>query len=368
MKRRSRPAERSPGPPPPVPFEATELTPESTPPGRRATRRRASPRARRCRRRRGRRDACRPHTRPEHPRRAAPRGGSDRRRSWCSQRLPWASFSRSAAHPRRRPRRRRKRPSGRCLRTGSPALGQVSVRLVGNKATVSLTTNGLDGDAELVHAMHIHAGGKGECPPASAAKLHNGHLAIDTNDGIAFYGPPVTSLTTSGNTSVASILVFKRYPVGRHDQVFAHDRTAAQGGRRDPRQQRRDRDPRHRLRRQRQLHRRARPQRPQQAAVRNPDGARAVRAPDRATSSSPTPAGGPSPSPRRLHPTRVTAAELSICGLPLPENGADTRRRVPGGLSRTPADSGLRICACPTSRRPAIRSRGTHSPRASFSS
>ncbi len=92
--------------------------------------------------------------------------------------------------------------------------GQVSVRLVGNKATVSLATNGLDGDAELAHAMHIHAGGRGECPPASAAQLHNGHLAIDTNDGIAFYGPPVQSLTTSGNTGVASILVFKRYPVG----------------------------------------------------------------------------------------------------------------------------------------------------------
>ena len=113
-------------------------------------------------------------------------------------------------------------PSNRV--TGS---GQVSVHLVGDKATVSLTTNGLDGDAELVHAMHIHAGGKGECPPASAAKLHNGHLAIDTDDGIAFYGPPVQSLTTSGNTGVASILVFQRYPVGRHDQVLAHDRTAA---------------------------------------------------------------------------------------------------------------------------------------------
>ena len=62
--------------------------------------------------------------------------------------------------------------------------------------------------------MHIHAGGKGECPPASAARLHNGHLAIDTNDGIAYYGPPVQSLTTSGDTSVASILVFKRFPTG----------------------------------------------------------------------------------------------------------------------------------------------------------
>jgi hypothetical protein len=95
--------------------------------------------------------------------------------------------------------------------TGS---GQVSVRLSGDKATVTLTTEGLDKGAPLVHAMHIHAGGKGQCPPASSARLHNGHLAIDTNDGINYYGPPVQSLTTSGDTSVASILVFPRYPTG----------------------------------------------------------------------------------------------------------------------------------------------------------
>jgi serine/threonine protein kinase len=95
--------------------------------------------------------------------------------------------------------------------TGS---GQVSLRLSGDKATVTLTTEGLDKGAPLVHAMHIHAGGKGQCPPASSARLHNGHLAIDTNDGIDYYGPPVQSLTTSGDTSVASILVFPRYPTG----------------------------------------------------------------------------------------------------------------------------------------------------------
>src|SRR5271154_4697365 len=92
--------------------------------------------------------------------------------------------------------------------------GQVSVRLVGDVATVTLATNDLDGDASLTHAMHIHAGGKGECPPASAARLHNGHLASDTNDGILYYGPPVQSLTTSGDTSLSSILVFRRYPSG----------------------------------------------------------------------------------------------------------------------------------------------------------
>ena len=95
--------------------------------------------------------------------------------------------------------------------TGS---GKVSVSLIGDKAQITLSTEGLDGGAPLTHAMHIHAGGRGQCPPASASKLHNGHPAIDTNDGIAYYGPPVQSLTTSGDTSVASILVFKRFPTG----------------------------------------------------------------------------------------------------------------------------------------------------------
>jgi serine/threonine protein kinase len=95
--------------------------------------------------------------------------------------------------------------------TGS---GNVAVRLNGDQATVTLTTKGLDNDAALVHAMHIHAGGKGECPPESAARLHNGHLTISTTDGINYYGPPVQALTTRGDTSPTSILAFPRFPTG----------------------------------------------------------------------------------------------------------------------------------------------------------
>jgi serine/threonine protein kinase len=95
--------------------------------------------------------------------------------------------------------------------TGS---GEAMVRLDGDRAAVTITTNGLDNGAELVHLMHIHAGGKGECPPASAARRHNGHLAISTSDGINYYGPPVQALTTRGDTSVASILAFHRFPSG----------------------------------------------------------------------------------------------------------------------------------------------------------
>jgi hypothetical protein len=84
------------------------------------------------------------------------------------------------------------------------------VQLTGNVATVTVTTTGLLGGAP--HAMHIHAGGLGQCPPASAARPHNGHLSISTTDGIHYYGPPATSLTTTGDTSPKSIVDFTRYP------------------------------------------------------------------------------------------------------------------------------------------------------------
>jgi serine/threonine protein kinase len=92
--------------------------------------------------------------------------------------------------------------------------GTVTIRLNGNRAAVTVTTTGLDENAPLVHAIHIHAGGKGICPPASAARPHNGHLTISTTDGIAYYGPPVQALTTRGDTSVASILAFPRFLSG----------------------------------------------------------------------------------------------------------------------------------------------------------
>jgi hypothetical protein len=88
--------------------------------------------------------------------------------------------------------------------------GHVTVRLNGDVATVTLDTNGLlDGGP---HPLHIHASGRGACPPASAAKPHNGRLAIGTLDGIPVYGHPVTALTTRGDTTAKSILALRRYP------------------------------------------------------------------------------------------------------------------------------------------------------------
>jgi serine/threonine protein kinase len=92
--------------------------------------------------------------------------------------------------------------------TGS---GNVQMRLDGTDLTVTVSAGGL---LDNKHAMHIHAGALGECPPASAAKDHNGHRTISTLDGVPFYGPPVTALTTRGDTSKRSILAFSRFPNG----------------------------------------------------------------------------------------------------------------------------------------------------------
>jgi serine/threonine protein kinase len=91
--------------------------------------------------------------------------------------------------------------------TGS---GTAQLHLHGDALAVTLDTNGLLNGQP--HAMHIHAGGQGICPPASAARRHNGNLAISTTDGIKFYGPPQTSLTLHGDTSPKSIIDFPRYP------------------------------------------------------------------------------------------------------------------------------------------------------------
>jgi serine/threonine protein kinase len=91
--------------------------------------------------------------------------------------------------------------------TGS---GNATLSLKGDVATVSIDTSGLLNGQP--HAMHIHAGGEGICPPASAARIHNGRLSISTSNGIKFYGPPEVALTTSGDTSRKSIVAFARFP------------------------------------------------------------------------------------------------------------------------------------------------------------
>jgi hypothetical protein len=87
--------------------------------------------------------------------------------------------------------------------------GTATLLLNGDVLTATVRTHGL---INQPHFIHIHAGGLGVCPPASAARLHNGHLSISTGNGIKFYGPPQVALTTSGDTSVKSIVASQRYP------------------------------------------------------------------------------------------------------------------------------------------------------------
>jgi hypothetical protein len=89
--------------------------------------------------------------------------------------------------------------------------GDAVMRLNGRTLKITIDSKGLLNGAS--HALHIHAGRKGVCPPASAAGPHNGHVSIATHAGVPFYGPPVEALTTRGDTTVAkSLVAFDRYP------------------------------------------------------------------------------------------------------------------------------------------------------------
>ena len=83
--------------------------------------------------------------------------------------------------------------------TGS---GTATVQLRGDTATVTLDTTGLLNGSP--HLAHIHGEGRGTCPTAVNARLHNGHRSISTGDAIRLYGSTLTSLTAWGSTSGAA--------------------------------------------------------------------------------------------------------------------------------------------------------------------
>jgi hypothetical protein len=92
--------------------------------------------------------------------------------------------------------------------------GNVTLTLDGNTADVKVDASGLPTNGE--HLMHIHADGRDVCPPAGAARDHNGHRAITGKDGIPYYGRPLTSLTTSGDTTIQSAFASSaRYESGK---------------------------------------------------------------------------------------------------------------------------------------------------------
>ena len=128
-------------------------------------------------------------------------------------------------------------------------LGRATVQLHGNLATVTVDTNGL---LRAAHLMHIH-GGTGNCPPASAALVYKGHQFIPAGVGDKFYGPVVTSLTESGDTSPASHLSSGLFPqVGniRYKRTH-HPRLRSRPG--DPQRSCGDRCARDQLRRRQRL-------------------------------------------------------------------------------------------------------------------
>ena len=63
------------------------------------------------------------------------------------------------------------------------------------------------------HAQHIHYGNQAlmECPTAEQDTNKDGRLT--TVEGVPAYGPVVVSLTTTGDTTPASLLAVDRYPV-----------------------------------------------------------------------------------------------------------------------------------------------------------
>lgn len=102
--------------------------------------------------------------------------------------------------------------------TGS---GTAMVHLKGDQATITIKTQGLLAGAP--HAQHFHISGKGQCPPASAAKKHNGQLSLNTTDGLPSYGKIGASLTTTGDTGADhSALAVDRFPKG---SSYTYERT-----------------------------------------------------------------------------------------------------------------------------------------------
>lgn len=87
--------------------------------------------------------------------------------------------------------------------------GHVSVSLSGSSATIDETFHGLAASFNGMpypHVQHIHgpdstlgAGGVGQCPTMSADKNSDG--IVDTVEGQPAYGPILTTLSKSGDTS-----------------------------------------------------------------------------------------------------------------------------------------------------------------------
>jgi len=201
-------------------------------------------------------------------------GGTPPRWRPCSWQPPWSWFW--CWPPARAPRAANShhRRSRRCQQP-CHGLGNVEVRLNGDRPRHA-DDDGAGQRRGARASMHIHAGGKGECPPASAARLHNGHLTISTGDGINYYGPPVQALTTRGDTSPTSISRFPAFRRAARSTTRARSR-CRRASSMTSREQCCDRRARHRLRRHRDLQRRAGQERSRPGSTRDGDRAGPLR-------------------------------------------------------------------------------------------
>lgn len=93
--------------------------------------------------------------------------------------------------------------------------GMLMLTLNGNTAKVTESWSGLAGQfngAPYPHVQHIHIGGQGVCPTASADK--NGDGVVSTTEGAPAYGPIGTTLSVTGDTSPAAGTDIKIAPSG----------------------------------------------------------------------------------------------------------------------------------------------------------
>jgi hypothetical protein len=97
---------------------------------------------------------------------------------------------------------------------GSGASGTATAVVSGKMIkSIEVHAEGLTPNAP--HAQHIHYGQQAlnECPTLALDKNHDGRLT--TVEGIPAYGPVVVSLTTTGDTTPASLLAVDRFPVAK---------------------------------------------------------------------------------------------------------------------------------------------------------
>ena len=107
---------------------------------------------------------------------------------------------------------------------GSDVNGTAALDRKGRWVNVRIRASGLDA---LPHAMHIHGKNAGElafCPGADRRDDITDDGLIETLEGVDDYGPVQVSLTTSGDTSVDSILALPRFASADAWGTMVYDR------------------------------------------------------------------------------------------------------------------------------------------------